>query len=534
MGVFEELQHGDVKPLGPICLMGVNGAGKSRFLREIHDQITLSGRRSIYVSAHRDFAGAWSRDIYSHAALDPYQIFDDPRPNRTGPQPDFPTLISHALERAYQKDAQSRNTFVENVARWIESDNQLDRPEKPVYIMPRLLDDLGSVLGRKLILDMEQSGRGGSNFGLKIDVNGVTYPVSSLSSGERQILLFSILMFQETERHVAIFVDEPELHLNEAKAISLWSELESRLSNSTFVYATHSLNFATRPGIRELFIIEAGDSPIKVDANAAIPVEMIKDLVGARVQIRRSGLVPILCEDQGQAMLLADLLPTGRYEPILVNSRDGVIRAISARSEYDKVFSGHPVSVGLIDRDFASDEEISALERSGIYSLPYNDFEACLLHPSLSREFLGITDRAVSHEEYTDALCAAAEKALSETLQKLKASVQLDHAPVITHSFTPEGVTAWADTPRNASAAFEQRANQILQMIKVKDVEGILRNFKGKKVYQHFRDIMRVRKVAVHQPYQSYRTLREIPRMVNLVATVPGLTELRDKIIASH
>jgi len=528
MDVFELLQHGPVETRGPVCIMGVNGAGKSRFLRNLHEQLTLTGRSTFHVPAHREFAAGWNGSWSGNTTREPYNLLQHGR--QDGESADLPSLINQALARAQQLDSNTKANFIANVADWIESGEQQPKPEKPNYLLTRLLDDLGVIIGRRLVTRQSHLARGG-HFELLVAEDDVTYPVSSLSSGERQILLFAILSFQSASEHVAIFVDEPELHLNESRAIEMWSALEAKLPAATFVYATHSLNFATRPEVKHLFIIESGQQPVEISPNSMVPSKVIKDLVGARVQIRRTDTIPILCEDDGQSLLLKDILPS-RFEPITVNSRDTVIRAVSSQLEYGRILPYHPIKLGLIDRDYASDEEIVALENRGILTLPYNEFESCLMHPSLALEYLRISNNAVTDAHYGKALLAAAGAALPETLQKLKATIESDHKPTIKHQLSNGELSAKIDPPSDAVGQFIARGNILLKAINERDLELILRTFKGKALYKHFRKQFHDIGVDLYDPYQLYRTMREIPKLKAALVEVPGIKELTEKLVA--
>ena len=527
--VFDLLQHGSIESRGPICIMGVNGAGKSRFLRGLHEQLTLGGRRTVYVPAHREFTDSWSGSWSFSTTAAPYNLLQDV--HRDGGIADLPSLINQALARAQQLDSTTKANFITSVAEWIEGGERNPKPEKPNYLLNSLLDDLGAIIGRKLITHRPDFARGGQ-FGILVEKDGVTYPVSSLSSGERQILLFAILSFQSVSEHVAIFVDEPELHLNESRAIEMWGALEAKLPAATFIYATHSLNFATRPEVKHLFIIKPGQKPVEISQSSTVPNKAAKDLVGARVLIRRTGTIPVLCEDDGQSLLLKDILTSGIFEPITVNARETVIRAVLAQDEYDRVLADHPIKLGLIDRDFATDDEIVALEKRGIFTLPYNEFESCLLHPSLALEYLRISDNAITDAHYVDALVVAAEAALPETLQKLKAKIESDHKPTIKHEWSNGRLSATVDVPSNAVGQFLARGGVLQKAISSRDTELILQCFKGKPLYKHFRKRIRDMGVDIYDPYQLYRTIREIPKLKAALLEIPEIKTLAKKLEA--
>lgn len=535
MDLFDILAESNGSGVGPICLMGVNGAGKTRYLRDLAQRLRLSGRSVVYVAAERDFVSIGNQ-IYGVEPLmhDNFRIVEiAASPAGGAPQREIAVIISDSIARTKANDDAKERLFIEEVADWLRRGETPPKPVAPIPQLDRVLEGLGAVLGYPIsALYREPYSRTSSPWTLSIKVGDDNVEPSGLSSGERQVLLIAAMMLEEPLEPMVLLIDEPELHLNEAKAIELWESMERRLTNVTFVYATHSVNFATRTEVQELYVVEPRSSPSKLDTTGAMPVGVVKDLVGARIQFRKSDRIPVLCEDEGHSMLLTDLLPVGRFEPLLANSRDSVIRAISSRAEYEQVFVDHPILLGLVDRDFASDQEIAAIESNGVFSLPYNDFEACLLHPNAGLEIVKVAKPSITYDDYVGILCAAAHQAIPETLRKLKAAVEADHAPTITYQIDSGNIIASVTTPAGALADFEQRARLLYQMVETKDVEGILRHFKGKKVYQRFRELMRAQKVEIPQPYQLYRTVREIPRLLNILRTTPGLTELEGKIRA--
>lgn len=517
---------------GPVCLLGVNGAGKSRYLSSLERELRGSGRPAMLISAHRDFMGSMKHIPEIPADIGPHQVLEYAASQKPGSAPSLTGLIYAALARARASHHRNYSDFKERVTDWLEAGETGPKPVPPPDTMKELLADVGGVLGYRLqFTPRDQQRQSASEEELLADVSGSLLPISSLSSGERQILLVAILLFQSSTKHVTILVDEPELHLNEARAIELWESLEAKLQDATFIYATHSVNFATRPGVAHLFTIEPGQTPKEVPASTSVPSSVVRDLVGVRVQIRRSDAIPILCEDSGHALLLEDLIQGKSIQAIAVGGRDRVIGAILARGDYDKVLMDHPVRFGLVDRDYDTEEQLTALERRGVFALPFNEFESLLLHPQIACSFMYFDDGPLEESLFKTTLVRAARSTFDQTLQKLKATVEQDFKPSIKYEVGNDSIYATCEVVGDPAEAFRARAEAIQSAIARADVDDILRLMKGKKLYQHFRRHAQSSGVSVpEKAYDFYRNIREIPRFQDQLQAIPKLAQLKARL----
>lgn len=101
-------------------------------------------------------------------------------------------------------------------------------------------------------------------------VDGRTFPLQSLSSGEREVvnIVFDFLLRQP--EHSIVFFDEPELHLHPELSYRLLQTLQSVGQNNQFIFCTHSPDIITAS--LDYSVIFLG--PPKADGgNQAIPVQ---------------------------------------------------------------------------------------------------------------------------------------------------------------------------------------------------------------------------------------------------------------------
>jgi len=84
------------------------------------------------------------------------------------------------------------------------------------------------------------------------------YFVGHMSDGEKQVfLLLADLAILQRGPTVFLIV-EPELNLHPSLASTLWETIEQIHSESIFIYATHSLQFALRPAVDSVWCLPHG------------------------------------------------------------------------------------------------------------------------------------------------------------------------------------------------------------------------------------------------------------------------------------
>jgi len=518
-------------PHAPICLMGVNGSGKTRLLSDLNQKLKAEGFVTMMVEANRQAVIAANRDPVLDT--DDFSSVLDSVARTPSVAPRLTEIIGNLIGRLFRQSQTNHSQFVHKVADWIESGKVDPEPEAPIPAFTNFLGALSEIIGYELRVDPPRMSRDITPL-VSVKIGENFHPVNVLSSGEKQILIFSILLLQKSEERIILIVDEPELHLNEALAIDVWERIERSLPKASFIYATHSLGFGTRPTAGHLFIIEKGKEAYPIPNLASLPNRVVRDLVGARISVREKDGVPIFCEDAGHRLLIADLFDRSDLEPIVLQSRGRVVSALKANPAFDAVFPGHNARCGVVDRDFMSNEQIQAYEQQGIFSLPYNDFEACLLHPSiLTKHLANKVGENLSLDGYRKALKRAAQSSLNETLSKLARQIEDDFSPRITFRLSGDQVDdVVAQVGKNTEDAFQSRATALLSLIQQGDVEGILRSMKGKKLYQHFRSAVADFLNLPPDAYELYYNLRQQSEFLATLRAIPALTGFKTQIEA--
>jgi len=109
-----------------------------------------------------------------------------------------------------------------------------------------------------------------TNQTLYYSLNGNTFDINTLSSGEREVLNITFDFILRKPSHCIVFFDEPELHLHPELSHKLISTLKTVGKNNQFVLCTHSPDIISSNLDDSVIFI----SPTKDDgSNQAIPVK---------------------------------------------------------------------------------------------------------------------------------------------------------------------------------------------------------------------------------------------------------------------
>ncbi len=212
---------------------------------------------------------------------------------------------------------------------------------------------------------------------LAYEYEGQQHPLSSLSSGEREVVNIVFDFILRTSSDCVIFFDEPELHLHPELSYKLLQALQSSGKNNQFIFCTHSPDIITA-SLNQTVIFLA---PPRKDAagqwlNQAIRMKeddstnQALRLLGQSIGIVALGRRLVLIEGvsssldkQTYGFLLRNrfpglvLVPTGGKD--LIRSFSQVVDNV-----LDKTLWGVDFFM-LCDRDSADMQDIGRLEKAG-------------------------------------------------------------------------------------------------------------------------------------------------------------------------
>ena len=520
------------------AIVGPNGAGKSRVLIDIRGKFRPDRGQSgaVYLPAHRN-AMTFATTINPHQRVTPTPPLSlaakigSLSVHLNASNLDLSQYFEDALIGLWRG---SRAKFADYRAAgevWLDGDRSGPPPSQPSNPYGSLCDDLKSAL------DMEFKVTSDKNPSETLRVMavrlGTEFDAKLLSDGQKEIASLVALKHAAGPQSLLFLIDEPELHLNERAAVEKWAAIEQWYPNSVFLYATHSMIFATRTDLTATFFIDGDGQLSQSDAAQTIPRDLIESVVGARVQLLRSADPPLYCEDGMLEWIAQDLLGEGAYTTIVMDGWEAVERSVRAGVPALTRTSTQPFG-GLIDRDTRSDIDLAPWEARGLFSLPFYDAEAVLLHPDLAQIWYRPDGKPFPRDDYISLLveCACACRRHMVELVAKQFSRRL--APTI--SFIDMGELGRAPSIRvdahgELETQFQQRISEIDNALQRREVETILKLVKGDKIYK------RLRAKSASSQYelptvsdQKYSDARRLPGFREALCEIGPLAELATKL----
>lgn len=323
-------------------IIGANGAGKTRFMQEM---VRQCGERAFALSAlSASFPGdadTCVEELYS-ATLSrmPYMRSDARNP----------------IEKlVYMLFADEFEYLLNVKTRQLASGKKIDlvptRLDKIKRLWERIFPDNRIVRHNGRIMFSTASGD---------DLIGV----SSLSKGEKTVLYYIAAVLYAPENAV-IFIDSPSLFLHPSIIKGLWNAIENLRPDCSFVYSSVDMDFVDTTQKRNLCVWvknfdaekRAWDFDILTDEEAT--QQIFIDLAGTRK--------PVLFIEGDLTHSIDNKLYTTVFREYTVRplgSCDKVIE--STRSFNDLKYLHHLESIGIVDRDRRTDQEVAYLTKKNI------------------------------------------------------------------------------------------------------------------------------------------------------------------------
>jgi ABC-type lipoprotein export system ATPase subunit len=519
------------------ALMGPNGAGKSRCLQDVKRRLDQDAIKSFLLPPDRrigirlnDLVQAQDSDLLLPTILErlsnPVQTM---RPRGAERLNIDNALVTFLTAQFHTADVEL-NRHKDELFEWDQSGQQ---GAKPTLKRPNPIEEveikLAEILGYRTRITRD----GASPNPLQINFRRGETPfnANALSDGEKQILLISIFLMTVDQNRFVFLVDEPELYLNEARAVQVWERLEKNFPAAIFLYATHSVAFATRPSVQTTYLIGLGGRVEVLEPNVQSRSTAIRQIVGARIQLLRTEAAPIFCEDGLAKLIIEDFLAPNGAEIVAVSGSKNVIAAVRKEVGWEQIRSGGTKFCGIIDRDTREDEDVLQLEENGVFCLPFYDSESFLLLPQVAIWFLSNSaGRGVEIEWYKDVLTISAKNRLAQTLDRVRSLLSYQSKPRLTFELNAEGwlgpvTLGQSDQLENK---FRARAELLERAIKEKNMAAILKLFIGKGLYAELRK--QLKNVSLPEAIQKYNEIRNIPDFQKVVKDIDIISDFSAKI----
>ncbi len=544
---LQEPAHGRI-----FTLMGPNGAGKSRLLESIEKTLNAKKISALRLPANRSLTPITANEapVKEEDSITLSAIFRR--------QVDFGKAIFWEIASIIKSVPHRDNKSKEQIFAWYKGGKKGQEPTLPIDQLSQLQTLVERLLKYQTKIEMVQEPapppksaprpQVGVHRGIP-DPQPVVYPAqrpelifsgksstfkwAGLSDGEKQILLLAWMLVENRASKFIFLVDEPELYLNESRAVEFWEEIEGYFPEAVFLHATHNIVFATRPKVSRTFLMGM-DSKIEIlMPETPLPYTIVREMVGARVQILRSSNPIVFCEDILLRSVASALLPKDKYELVLLAGHETVVAA--ARNEdksWAKIRSAF-LNCGIIDRDSRDDDDVRNLESRNIFCFPLFEAESLLLIPEVATRLLSKkTNREVTVEEFKAVLIEAASEARDRTLLSISAHLSRRYVD-IKYSLGDTSVTNVAVTPPvDLEEKFKVRAGKVYEALANKDVEQIVKLFDGKELCSRFasRSQAAFGVDYVAHPESDFEFLARTFDIYDIFANIPYLADWPKKI----
>ena len=362
-------------------ILGANGAGKSKFLTELKDSVgaLTNGAKAVYIEGGRTIK---IKDVLQldHTNVGQFERMDSALAHYANKRAtSLADRVFDALVVLDKRDTQVKSQHSDAVAQW-SKDGQIGPCPKRAQPPMDHLFELFNEIFPQIILTYDSHARR-----LAAQKNGESYGPSSLSDGEKQV--FSILadLIGLDETYELIVADEPELNLHPELAERLWTLIENEFPDKTFIYATHSINFALRENVQKVYVLSSDSANIAAFTGLdSLPRSDVTAFLGGLPGILSANRVLVTegHEKSFDAIFYRWLLSDNRIEIYPGGGCTDVVSIVGKAGLWDKI-STRISLCGVIDADFRDDEYLAILGSSFVHTLRLHEAESYLCVPEI-------------------------------------------------------------------------------------------------------------------------------------------------------
>ncbi|MDE6218158.1 MAG: DUF4435 domain-containing protein [Muribaculaceae bacterium] len=449
-----------------ITLVGGNGAGKSRFMKEL---VRLCGDRAFCLSALKapfpqisESTSPNSVDmLYRKAVMaQPYMRTD---------------AVSEIDKLTYM-------LFTDEFEYLLSVKNEQLSSGHKISFKPTRLDAV-----RRLWEEIFPGNRivsSGGRLMFATSAGSDLISISALSQGEK-IVFYYIAAVTYAAEDAVVFIDYPSLFLHPSILNSLWNSIEQLRPDCTFVYDSVDEDFVASRTHNTCIWIRNYDSETRtwnyeVIPSGNIPDDLFYDLLGGRKPV-------LFIEGDASHSIDARLygLVFSEFNVRPLGSCDKVIE--TTRSFNDLKPMHHLESRGIVDRDRRSDVEVAYLRRKNIYVPEVAEVENIFLIEDVIKIMARVRGRnpeSVFNKVKTTVVKLFARHADNQALMHVRHKVKREVECRIDAKFSC--ITAMETHIKSLIYQLKPRENYNIllssfrRMVSEKDYKGILKVFNYK------------------------------------------------------
>lgn len=352
-----------------IIIIGANGAGKSKLGAWIEQQDYQYVHR---IAAQRKLTFSENIPLKSYFEAENYVLYgsnDSSYFNNKGVKwswgKEFTTKVLDDYNDVLAALIAKKNIENDEFIKLFKETNESDRNKinNPVTVIDKAIKVWQKVFPHRSI--KFEDGKVITYFN-----DNIEYNAREMSDGER-VALYLIAQCLCVPKNKCIIIDEPELHLHRSIMNRLWIELENERTDCLFFYITHDTQFAAAHTHAEKIWVKKFDGENweleKVVNNEGLPEQCLLDILGNRKDV-------LFVEGTHESY------DTNLYREIYKDKYIVPCGSCIKVIEYTKAMNSnsqlhHLKAMGLIDRDYRSDNEIDRLKENNIYVLEIAEVE---------------------------------------------------------------------------------------------------------------------------------------------------------------
>jgi energy-coupling factor transporter ATP-binding protein EcfA2 len=345
-----------------IVIIGGNGAGKSRLgawiEKTIQSQITvhrISAQRALSIPEFaqlKNLEQAQKGLFFGSDTLESNVEYKNGHRWNGDPENHLLNDYNHLLSTLFARSAKRDSDYVRGAR---QGQIQASVPDAPIEIIERLW--------KEIMPQREISFGDGKVMAKKADQP--EYHGKGMSDGEK-VTLYLIGQCLSAADDSIIIIDEPELHLHKSLMSRLWNNIEEECPNKLLIFITHDLDFAASRKEAKKFWIKDYNGAASWIWDEVPEIEGIPENLTIEIAGNRKNVIFVEGEKSSyDAILYQAAFPT--YHIIPRNGCEKVIESTKAMRGNDSLH--HLRAYGIIDSDYRTPEEITALKNAGIYTI---------------------------------------------------------------------------------------------------------------------------------------------------------------------
>ena len=363
-----------------IVVIGANGSGKTRFGTDIENRYNENTHR---ISAQKSLSMPSEVSPKSKLRAEQeylYGFFDQNNPlnnirfkigSKWGEKPntfllnDYEKLMVLLHTEEYEESINFKESYSPGQDT-IKPKTKLDRVQSIwEYVLPH----------RKLYK------KAGSIDVSVVDNTSETYNASEMSDGERVIFYLIGSVLSAPEKAI-IVIDEPEMHIHKSIIKKLYDKIEIERTDCTFIYLTHDVDFAISRQDSVKIWVKSFNNKVWdyeiLDAHSELPEQLYLEILGSRK--------PILFIEGDDSSIDYRLLQLV-FDDYTTKPLGSCAKVFETTKSFNEQRSFHHIrSVGLIDRDRRTNEEISYIQNPSIWIAGVAEIENFLLLEEVVKE----------------------------------------------------------------------------------------------------------------------------------------------------